>query len=73
MVWAFTDGMGVTLVNPKTGQAQWLFADQDDPMDRTTCESNFITQDEHKTLWVVPRGGTFSYFDRKAGNWCLIS
>lgn len=67
MVWAFTDGMGVTLVNPKTGQKQWLFADQDDPMDRTTCESNFITQDEHKTLWVVPRGGTFSYFDRKAG------
>ena len=67
MVWAFTDGIGVTLVNPKTGQTQWLFADQDDPMDRTTCESNFITQDEHKTLWVVPRGGTFSYFDRKAG------
>ena len=67
MVWAFTDGIGVTLVNPKTGQKQWLFADQDDPMDRTTCESNFITQDEHKTLWVVPRGGTFSYFDRKAG------
>ncbi len=67
MVWAFTDGMGVTLINPKTGQKQWLFADQDDPMDRTTCESNFITQDENKTLWVVPRGGTFSYFDRKAG------
>lgn len=67
MIWAFTDGIGVTLVNPKTGQTQWLFADQDDPMDRTTCESNFITQDEHKTLWVVPKGGTFSYFDRKAG------
>lgn len=67
MVWAFTDGMGVTLVNPKTGQTQWLFADQEDPMDRTSCESNFITQDENKTLWVVPRGGTFSYFDRKAG------
>lgn len=29
MVWAFTDGIGVTLVNPKTGQTQWLFADQE--------------------------------------------
>ena len=27
MVWVFTDGMGVTLVNPKTSAKQWLFAD----------------------------------------------
>ena len=67
MVWVFTDGMGVTLVNPKTSTKQWLFADQQDPMDRTTSDSFFITQDENKTLWIVPNGGTFSYFDRKAG------
>ena len=67
MVWVFTDGMGVTLVNPKTSAKQWLFADQQDPMDRTTSDSFFITQDENKTLWIVPNGGTFSYFDRKAG------
>lgn len=67
MVWVFTDGMGITMVNPRTGQKAWLFADQPDPGDRTTSEKFFITQDENKTLWVVPNGGTFSYFDRKAG------
>ena len=67
MVWVFTDGMGVTMVNPRTGQKAWLFADQPDPADRTTSSNFFITQDEQKTLWVVPNGGTFSYFDRKAG------
>lgn len=67
MVWVFTDGMGVTMVNPRTGQKAWLYADQPDPADRTTSEKFFITQDENKTLWVVPNGGTFSYFDRKAG------
>ncbi len=67
MVWAFTDGMGVTIINPKTGYKQWLFADQDDPDNRTTSDRPFITQDEHKTLWVVPNGGTFSYYDRKVG------
>lgn len=67
MVWVFTDGMGVTLVNPKTGDKQWLFADQEDPTDRTSSDHFFITQDEHNTLWVVPNQGTFSYFDRKAG------
>lgn len=67
MVWVFTDGMGITMVNPRTGQKAWLFADQPDPGDRTTSSQFFITQDENKTLWVVPNGGTFSYFDRKAG------
>lgn len=65
LVWVFTDGMGVTVVNPRTGEKQWLFADQKDPADRTTSD-HFITQDENKTLWVVPHGGTFSYYDRKA-------
>lgn len=67
MVWVFTDGMGVTLVNPKTGGKSWLFADQPDPADRTESDKFFITQDENKNLWLVPNGGTFSYFDRKAG------
>ena len=67
MVWVFTDGMGVTLVNPKTGGKAWLFADQPDPADRTESDKFFITQDENKNLWIVPNGGTFSYFDRKTG------
>ena len=67
MVWAFTKGMGVTLVNPKTNEKRWLFADQPDPADRTSSSKFFITQDEHHTLWVIPNQGTFSYYDRKTG------
>ena len=67
MVWAFTNGMGVTLVNPKTNEKRWLFADQPDPADRTSSSKFFITQDENHTLWVIPNQGTFSYYDRKTG------
>lgn len=67
MVWAFTNGMGVTLVNPKTNEKRWLFADQPDPVDRTSSSKFFITQDENHTLWVIPNQGTFSYYDRKTG------
>lgn len=64
-IWAFTDGMGVTIINPNTLEKKWLFADQDDPTLRTESDKNFIMQDEHGTLWVIPNGGTFSYYDRK--------
>ena len=67
MVWTFTDGMGVTLINPKTNNKAWLFADQPNPEDRTTSDHFFITQDENHVLWIVPNKGTFSYFDRKKG------
>lgn len=67
MVWTFTNGMGVTLVNPKTSEKRWLFADQPDPVDRTSSSKLFITQDENHTVWVVPNQGTFSYYDRKTG------
>ena len=64
-IWAFTDGMGVTIINPNTLKKKWLFADQDDPTLRTESDAHFIMQDEHGTLWVIPNGGTFSYYDRK--------
>ena len=66
MVWAFTKGMGVTRINPRNNEKLWLFADQPDPADRTSSSKYFITQDENHTLWVVPNGGTFSYYDRHA-------
>lgn len=59
--------MGVTIVNPKTSEKRWLFADQPDPVDRTSSSKLFITQDENHTVWVVPNQGTFSYYDRKTG------
>ena len=65
LIWAFTDGMGVTVINPNTLDKKWLFADQQDPTQRTVSDKYFIMEDEHGTLWTIPNGGTFSYFDRK--------
>ena len=65
LIWAFTDGMGVTVINPNTLDKKWLFADQQDPTQRTVSDNYFIMEDEHGTLWTIPNGGTFSYFDRK--------
>lgn len=67
MVWAFTYGQGVTIINPKTMQQQWLYADAPNLEDKTTSSSFFIIEDEHNTLWVIPNYGTFSYYDRKTG------
>ena len=66
-VWAFTKGQGVTLINPKTGSTQWLYADAPTPEQRTVSDQNFIMEDEHNTLWVIPNQGSFSYFNRKTG------
>ena len=63
-LWAFTDGMGVTLINPNTLEKKWLFADQENPVLRTVSEKYFIMEDEHNTLWMIPNGGTFCYYDR---------
>ncbi len=66
MVWAFTEGQGVTLINPKTMEQQWLYADAANPEDRTSSDKYFIMEDEHGTLWTIPNHGTFSYYDRAA-------
>ena len=67
LVWTFTEGQGVTVVNPKTMSTQWLYADAPTPDYRTTSDKFFIMEDEHGTLWTIPNHGTFSYYDRKSG------
>lgn len=56
--------MGVTIINPNTLEKKWLFADQENPVLRTVSEKYFIMEDEHNTLWMIPNGGTFCYYDR---------
>lgn len=60
--------MGVTIINPNTLEKKWLFADQENPALRTVSEKYFIMEDEHNTLWMIPNGGTFSYYDRAKKN-----
>lgn len=64
--------MGVTIINPNTLEKKWLFADQENPALRTVSEKYFIMEDEHNTLWMIPNGGTFSYYDRAKKNWYLM-
>lgn len=64
-IWAFTDGQGVTIINPNTLEKKWLYANFDNPLMRTSSDKYFIMEDEHGTLWTVPNNGTFSYYNRK--------
>ncbi len=54
LIWVFTEGQGVTTINPNTFETKWLYADQPVRSDRTESDRLFIMQDEHNTLWVVP-------------------
>lgn len=67
LIWVFTEGQGVTTINPNTLETRWLYADQPNRGDRTESDRYFIMQDEHNTLWIVPNQGTFSYYDRRTG------
>lgn len=75
-IWVFADGRGITLVNPTDFSTRWLMADIKDPMLRTTCTQHFIMEDDHNTVWMIPSGGTFSYYDeteRKLVPYPLVS
>lgn len=61
-IWAFTRGEGVTLVDTRTWQTSWLMARAASVMDQTTSDSPFWHEDGSGTVWVIPRGGTFSYY-----------
>lgn len=61
-IWAFTRSDGVTLVDTRTWQADWLMARAASVMERTTSNAPFCHEDGSGTVWVIPRGGTFSYY-----------
>lgn len=61
-VWAFTGADGVVMLHLSTGQRSWLQSKADNPMLTTECDQPLIHEDGHGTLWMVPAGGTFSYY-----------
>ena len=67
-LWAFTDSEGVTIIQPNLRDKQWLMARAASPMQQTTCGTTIWLQDKCSTIWTIPRGGTFSYFDETTGN-----
>lgn len=58
----FTEGPGISVISTKTHQVRWLQAEAP-LLERTTARKPFIMQDEHNTVWAIPRGGTFAYYD----------
>ena len=66
-VWAFGSGDGVVMLQPRDGRQQWL---QTPPLaaqfQMTTSKRTFWLEDNHHTVWLIPRGGTFCYYDESA-------
>ena len=63
-IWAFTKGSGITRINLKDNTSQWMQADlPEEKATRTDLE--LILEDEYGVLWMIPRHGTFCYYDTK--------
>lgn len=63
-IWMFTGSDGIVMLWPD-GKTEWLQATADNLINRTKSEKPFFYQDEHGTVWTVPEGGTFSYYDEQ--------
>lgn len=62
-IWASTENPGVVLINADNGDTRWLMARADNVIMQTTSEKPFFHEDKYGTVWAVPSGGTFSYYD----------
>lgn len=67
-VWAFTPSQGVVVLDSAGMSPQWLMARAANPLHSTTSEKPFIHEDKYGTVWAVPAGGTFSYYDESTGS-----
>lgn len=61
-VWAFTSAPGVSLVNTADGSVTYLKTEPPGLMG-TGAKLPVVHEDGNGVVWVVPTGGTFSYFD----------
>lgn len=66
-LWAFTESDGLTVIQPDMKQKRWLTAKAATPLQQTTCKYTVWLEDTHGTVWTIPRGGTFSYYDEPSG------
>lgn len=71
-LWAFTGEDKLTLVNPQTGQAipPYLQTPTYSWYAESNSKSNFWHQDQHGTVWVIPKNGGICYYDERRG--CMV-
>ncbi len=61
-VWAYTDGPGVSMINVATGKVKWYTAEAKRDIERTVHNGELFHEDGIGTVWLAPKGGTFSYY-----------
>lgn len=69
-LWCFNNGPGVTMVDASTCEPLWLDAQLDNDLWETHSECPLFHEDKRHTVWTVPNGGTFSYYDERKR--CLV-
>ena len=66
-LWVFGSQPGISLISNKLDKARTLHASFTDPTLRTRSEKPLFIENADGTIWVVPQGETFSYYDESSG------
>lgn len=62
-IWAYTADDGIIMINGSEASPRWLMSNADNAIKSTTSAKPFFHEDKYGTVWTVPNGGTFSYYD----------
>lgn len=62
-VWTSAGTYGVVLIDTHSGETRLLTVRADNVITQTTSDKPFFHEDKYGTVWAVPAGGTFCYYD----------
>lgn len=65
-LWLFTQGKGVTRVNVNSGEVQHLYTPEGEVAHYELSNNPQVFEDAVGYLWVLPRDGNLSYYNRKS-------
>ena len=69
-LWLYTRAEGVTRLDPTTGEQQHFVTPREDLPQTDRVSRDLVFDDRQGTVWVVPHGGTLSYYDPQARRLC---
>lgn len=68
-IWAFPkDADGVILISANGDNRKWMQAMLPDKTSETTSKEPFFHEDRNGVIWIIPNGGTYSYYDERKHN-----
>lgn len=65
-IWAFTSAEGITVSDMSQGEARHVYESAETKAS-TGSRSPLWLEDQFGTVWLVPRGGVFGYYDDHSG------